>query len=64
MGRESKREETHVYVWLIHFAVQLKLVILENNYTPIKINLKTGLHIIRKEADCIAAKFWEKTSLE
>ena len=31
-GKEIQKEETHVHVWLIHFAVQQKLT----HYTPVK----------------------------
>ena len=34
MGRKSKKEEIHVYKWLIHFAVQQKIT---QHCTPIKI---------------------------
>ena len=37
MGKESKREPISIYVELSHFAVHLKLTILQINYTPIKI---------------------------
>jgi len=34
-GRRFKREETYIYLWLIHVAVWQKHNI-ESNYTPIK----------------------------
>jgi len=40
MGRKPKREGIHVYVWLIHFAMQQKLTQHFKAYIPIKINLK------------------------
>ena len=37
MGKESKREPISIYVELSHFAVHMKLTVLQINYTPIKI---------------------------